>query len=671
MKKEIIVCIILFSLTLSVNLASSEAILHKVIKVIDGDTVYVDFNDNGIAEKDEKVRVNGIDTFETKLNDGLNWQMKRYNLTQDEALGLGYYGKEFAKKELLNNSVKAEYTAEEKFDKNNRHLMSIYYSCNKNGKCKNYEEEVLKTGLATIYTKSNLAVQLKPYENIDKIKANAKKSHKLNLVLLNKKTGKFHRPDCEYAQFMGGAELTERKNIKRAVGGQCCINQKPDIIKQKKMAKILSDLEKDNIAIYFVDPLKNKKPINEPDSDAALALLAMINNARESIDFAIYGIGGQDEIFMALVEAQKRGVKVQGVTDVDMNYQNIYADTFRLISLLKTVVVDFESTQKTEEVVRKKFYKNGINVPYMQQISFDVDNNIIDRSYIGKYGIRVQKGIMHNKFFIIDNQYVWTGSTNVSSGCMTYNSNVSVAVKSKEIAELYANEFNQMYFQGKFHQAKSPTKDNENILINNKTKISVYFSPKSQVFNRAIIPLIQNAKTSIDVPMFFLTHRGTIQALLDAHNRGVKIRIILDAVGAKRAYSKHDILREAGIPVKVENWGGKMHMKSMIVDNKTIVVASTNWTSTASRTNDENLLVISDDKLAQEFTNEFNRLYASIPNKWLTRNPDPEGRDSKNSCCDGVDNDHNGLTDKNDNNCKLFHKKDKTRGLTPNLENFN
>ena len=258
MKKEIIVCIILFSLTLSVNLASSEAILHKVIKVIDGDTVYVDFNDNGIAEKDEKVRVNGIDTFETKLNDGLNWQMKRYNLTQDEALGLGYYGKEFAKKELLNNSVKAEYTAEEKFDKNNRHLMSIYYSCNKNGKCKNYEEEVLKTGLATIYTKSNLAVQLKPYENIDKIKANAKKSHKLNLVLLNKKTGKFHRPDCEYAQFMGGADLTERKNIKRAVGGQCCINQKTDIIKQKKMAKILSDLEKDNIDIYFVDPLKNK-----------------------------------------------------------------------------------------------------------------------------------------------------------------------------------------------------------------------------------------------------------------------------------------------------------------------------------------------------------------------------------------------------------------------------
>lgn len=215
MKTNIIIIILLFALTFSVNLVSAEAISHKVIKVIDGDTVYIDFNDNGIPEQNEKVRINGVDTFETKLNDSLEWQMKLYGLSQDEALGLGYYGKEFAKKELLNKSVKAEYTAEEKFDKNNRHLMSIYYNCNKNGKCKNYEEEVLKAGFATIYTKSNLAVQLKPFVNLDKIKAYAKKSHKLNLVLLNNKTGKFHEVDCEYAQYMGGAELVQKKVLEK------------------------------------------------------------------------------------------------------------------------------------------------------------------------------------------------------------------------------------------------------------------------------------------------------------------------------------------------------------------------------------------------------------------------------------------------------------------------
>lgn len=67
---------------------------------------------------------------------------------------------------------------------------------------------------------------------------------------------------------------------------------------------MLSDLEKNNVAIYLVEPLKNKKPINKSDSDATLALLTLINNAKDSINFAIYGIGGKDEIFRAFITFQ-------------------------------------------------------------------------------------------------------------------------------------------------------------------------------------------------------------------------------------------------------------------------------------------------------------------------------------------------------------------------------
>ena len=221
MKKILAIALILTTVSI---LPVSASVEHRVIKVIDGDTVYVDFNDNGIAEQDEKVRINGIDTFETKLNDGLNWQMKLYNLTQDEALGLGYYGKEFAKKELLNKYVRAEYTAEEKFDKNNRHLMSLYYDYNRQGKSKSYEKEVLKAGLATIYTKSNLADELKPYQNLDKIKANAKKSHSLNLVVLNKKNGKYHKTSCEYGWMASKAELVPQPKFwNKKYKSSCCL----------------------------------------------------------------------------------------------------------------------------------------------------------------------------------------------------------------------------------------------------------------------------------------------------------------------------------------------------------------------------------------------------------------------------------------------------------------
>ena len=49
---------------------------------------------------------------------------------------------------------------------------------------------------------------------------------------------------------------------------------------------------------------------------------------------------------------------------------------------------------------------------------------------------------------------------------------------------------------------------------------------------------------------------------------------------------------------------------------------------------------------------EFEKSWNSIPNKWLYNNPRPEGKDSKYSCFDGVDNDHNGLFDKDDPACK-------------------
>ena len=147
---------------------SKDAQYYKVIKIVDGDTVYIDFNYNNFPNKNERVRINGIDCFENKINDKLYFQSKKYNLSKDDCLTLGNLGYLFAKEELLNKYVKIDYSASEKYDKYNRPLVSIYYNCNPKGKnCKNYEKEILKRGLAEVYLKSNLAKKLKRYENTD------------------------------------------------------------------------------------------------------------------------------------------------------------------------------------------------------------------------------------------------------------------------------------------------------------------------------------------------------------------------------------------------------------------------------------------------------------------------------------------------------------------------
>ncbi|MBQ7127292.1 hypothetical protein IJO12_09410, partial [bacterium] len=66
---------------------------------------------------------------------------------------------------------------------------------------------------------------------------------------------------------------------------------------------ILPDVEENNIQLFFLSPLKQAKPKNECKNSACKSLLKNINEAQESIDFAIYGINEQDKILNALIRA--------------------------------------------------------------------------------------------------------------------------------------------------------------------------------------------------------------------------------------------------------------------------------------------------------------------------------------------------------------------------------
>ena len=50
----------------------------------------------------------------------------------------------------------------------------------------------------------------------------------------------------------------------------------------------------------------------------------------------------KDKIFEALINAQKRGVKIRGVVDMNNDMTNPYKDTFKLIEQLKTVKTDYK-----------------------------------------------------------------------------------------------------------------------------------------------------------------------------------------------------------------------------------------------------------------------------------------------------------------------------------------
>ena len=356
------------------------------------------------------------------------------------------------------------------------------------------------------------------------------------------------------------------------------------------------------IKIIYADYTQKLKPDKNCSSEICKELLYQINNSQNSIDIAIYGYLSTPRIEESIKQALKRGVKIRLVYDLDKKGENIYENTSLLASILTDNMNDFNSKENSN--------------------------------------------IMHNKFYIFDNKIVVTGSANLSHTDMSgFNSNIIAVIKSPEIAKIYSEEFEQM-FSGKFHNSKEKVQKNP---ING---IRVYFSPKDNTIENAIIPIIKNSKKYIYIPTFFITDTKLVNELILAKKRGVDVKIIADALNSSNRSSKQKLLRESGIMLKTENYAGKMHSKSIIADDEYLVIGSMNFSNTGNTKNDENLIVIKNHQAAKFYKDYFLYLWDIIPDKWLKYNARAEGFDSIGSCTDGIDNDYDGYTDKDDPACK-------------------
>lgn len=359
------------------------------------------------------------------------------------------------------------------------------------------------------------------------------------------------------------------------------------------------------VKLYFADSTSKLKPDRGCDSSICKELLKNINNSKQSIDMAIYGYSRTAKIEEALKAALKRGVKIRMVCDSDPKGGNIYPETDVITRLLP----DNKSDINSDEV----------------------------------------KNIMHNKFYIFDNKILITGSANLSHTDMSgFNSNSIVVIESPEAAKIYTEEFENMY-SGKFHNSK-PSKPNKKLNISGM-EIEIFFSPQDKSITNAVLPVINGAKRYIYIPTFVLTDRKVTESLIKAKARGVDVRIIIDALNASVQHSKHNELRRGGILVKTENYAGKMHSKSIIVDDEYTIIGSMNFSYSGENKNDENLLVIKNPEIARSYKEFFLYQWGKIDDKWLKYNARAEGKDSIGSCTDGLDNNYDGLTDSNDPAC--------------------
>ena len=144
--------------------------------------------------------------------------------------------------------------------------------------------------------------------------------------------------------------------------------------------------------------------------------------------------------------------------------------------------------------------------------------------------------------------------------------------------------------------------------ITTKVDHAISFSPGNDCRSR-IQELLREAQSSVEICVFTITDDRVTDSIVDAHARGVQVRVISDNDKAHDPGSDLHRMKRAGVPVAFDRTPDHMHHKFAVFDSRTLVSGSYNWTRSASHRNEENIIVSNDDRLVHRFSQRFESLW--------------------------------------------------------------
>jgi cardiolipin hydrolase len=140
------------------------------------------------------------------------------------------------------------------------------------------------------------------------------------------------------------------------------------------------------------------------------------------------------------------------------------------------------------------------------------------------------------------------------------------------------------------------------------SRVEILDSPGERVWRR-IVGLAADTRESLDVCVFTITHDPITRALVEAHRRGVRVRVVSDDEKSLEPGSDVHLLWSAGIDVRVDASIHHMHHKFAIFDARVALTGSYNWTRAAAESNQDNVLVTDDARAIASYAEIFLRCW--------------------------------------------------------------
>ena len=141
-------------------------------------------------------------------------------------------------------------------------------------------------------------------------------------------------------------------------------------------------------------------------------------------------------------------------------------------------------------------------------------------------------------------------------------------------------------------------------------KTEVLFSPRGSIKD-TIIRNIISSKGTIDVTAYTFTAGDIAEALYQAKERGVKIRVVVDQAQDAKHYPVLEFLKKEGFDLQFlkGDIGGSMNNAFAIFDDKLLVTGSYTWTEYSEKFNYENAVFIDEPDVVEKYKEEFESLY--------------------------------------------------------------
>jgi len=312
-------------------------------------------------------------------------------------------------------------------------------------------------------------------------------------------------------------------------------------------------------------------------------LIQKINNAKRSIDVALYSLSGTvgANIATALVNAKNRGVKIRVIGEYDN----------RTTAPWQTLI------------------SNGI--PYINDA----------------YGNNDGSGLHHNKFFVIDYRggspdSVWVimSSWNPTDPGTNDDRQNLVLFQDVALAGAYTVEFQEEWgsntdnpnSQNSRFGSRKLNNTPHNFVIGG-VKVQSFFSPSDgTTFNLG--KTLSKTQRSINGALMTFTRRDLADTVIAVKNRNKKTRLVLS--NNTDSGTQFSYLQSNGVDIRLKGFtSGLLHHKYAIVDAEPfgytpyVITGSHNWSSSAENSNDENTLIIQDNQVANFYLQEFAARY--------------------------------------------------------------